>query len=170
VPDYYQGTELWDYSLVDPDNRRPVDYGVRSTLLDELQKRTPSPAELLASLDDGRAKLHVIRQGLAVRKTHAAVFHEGEYRALAADGGYEENVIAFSLSAGARSIVAIAPRLFANKLGERRAPLGEFWGEAGLSLPDGQFLDVMTQREHQGGRRRMSELLADFPVALLVKK
>jgi (1->4)-alpha-D-glucan 1-alpha-D-glucosylmutase len=170
VPDYYQGTELWDFSLVDPDNRRPVDYGVRSRLLDELEKRTPSPSELLASLDDGRAKLHVIRQGLALRKTHAAVFHEGEYRALAADGGYEENVIAFSLSAGARGIVAIAPRVFANKLGEKRAPIGDFWGEAGLSLPEGQFLDVMTQREHPGGRRRMSELLAEFPVALLVKR
>src|SRR5205814_6723132 len=69
VPDYYQGTELWDFSLVDPDNRRPVDYGVRANYLKQLERS--APAELLANLADGRAKLHVIRQGLAVRKAHA---------------------------------------------------------------------------------------------------
>src|SRR5207249_3167890 len=109
VPDYYQGTELWDFSLVDPDNRRPVEFGVRHRFLAELEKRPPKPAELLANLSDGLAKLHVIRQGLAVRKAHPGLFHGGEYRALHADGGCEENVIAFSL--GGR-IVAIAPRLF----------------------------------------------------------
>src|SRR6266850_549183 len=64
VPDYYQGTELWDFSLVDPDNRRPVDFRVRTKLLDQLARRPPDVAELLANLADGRAKLHVIRQGL----------------------------------------------------------------------------------------------------------
>src|SRR5213075_2988430 len=135
VPDYYQGTELWDFSLVDPDNRRPVDYGVRSRFLDALEKKPLGPEALLANLADGRAKLHVIRQGLAVRKTHAAVFHGGRYAPIYADAGYEENVIAFSLAGGGRTVVAVAPRLFAKRLGEGEAPIGDaFWAESRLAL------------------------------------
>src|SRR5437660_11420860 len=80
VPDFYQGTELWDFSLVDPDNRRPVDFATRAKFLDQLAARPPKPAALLANLSDGRAKLHVIRQGLAVRKAHPELFHGGKYR------------------------------------------------------------------------------------------
>ncbi|HUQ75262.1 MAG TPA: malto-oligosyltrehalose synthase [Burkholderiales bacterium] len=168
VPDYYQGTELWDFSLVDPDNRRPVEFGVRASILAELEKHPPSAAELLAKIGDGKAKMHVIRQGLAVRKAHPELFHGGEYRAIHADAGYEENVLAFSL--GGR-IVAVAPRLFAQKLREEAAPIGErFWAESRLVLPNGTFTDVMTGREHNGGSVRMSELLGEFPVALLVRR
>jgi len=167
VPDYYQGTELWDFSLVDPDNRRPVEFGVRATILDELEKRPPSPAELLADLSNGRAKMHVIRKGLALRKARPELFHGGEYRAMHADGGYEENVIAFSLGG---SIVAIAPRLFARRLGDAAAPIGDFWGEARLALPEGEFEDVLTGARHRGGARPLSELLGQFPVALLVMR
>jgi (1->4)-alpha-D-glucan 1-alpha-D-glucosylmutase len=171
VPDYYQGTELWDFSLVDPDNRRPVEYGVRSTFLDELLKARPAPAALLANIADGRAKLHVIRQGLAVRKSHAPVFHGGRYTPIYADAGYEENVIAFSLEAAGRCIVAVAPRLFARRLGEAAAPIGQpFWTESRLALPAGAYVDVMTQRGHNGGSVRLADLLADFPVALLVRR
>jgi len=172
VPDYYQGTELWDFSLVDPDNRRPVDYGIRSTLLEEHERKRPSPAALLANLADGRAKLHVIRQGLAVRKTHAALFHGGRYSPIYADAGFEENVIAFSLEAGGRMLVAVSPRLFAGKLAdERRAPIGQaFWAESRLTLPEGAYVDVMTQKGHNGGRARLADLLAEFPVALLVRR
>ena len=168
VPDYYQGTELWDFSLVDPDNRRPVDYGVRANYLKQLEQQTKSPAELLRNLSDGRAKLHVIRQGLAVRKAHPELFHGGEYRALHADGGYEDNVIAFSLGG---SVIAIAPRLFARHLAaDAIAPIGDFWGEARVTLPDGEFQDVITGASHRGGARRMAELLAAFPVALLLRR
>jgi (1->4)-alpha-D-glucan 1-alpha-D-glucosylmutase len=168
VPDYYQGTELWDFSLVDPDNRRPVEFGVRHRFLAELEKRPPKPAELLANLSDGRAKLHVIRQGLAVRKAHPALFHGGEYRALHADAGYEENVIAFSLGGG---IVAIAPRLFARRLQpDTLAPIGGFWGDAQLPLPDAEFQDVLTGARHAGGAAPLSRLLAEFPAALLLRR
>jgi len=167
VPDYYQGTELWDFSLVDPDNRRPVDFATRAKFLDQLAARPPKPADLLANLSDGRAKLHVIRQGLAVRKAHPELFHGGKYRALHADAGYEENVIAFSL--GDR-IVAVAPRLFARRLGDADAPIGEFWGEARLTLPQGEFEDVLSGARHSGGATALAELLPEFPVALLIKK
>jgi (1->4)-alpha-D-glucan 1-alpha-D-glucosylmutase len=168
VPDYYQGTELWHFSLVDPDNRRPVEFGVRSRILDALEQRFPSINDLLGNLQDGRAKMHVIRQGLAVRKAHPALFHGGRYAPIYADAGYEENVVAFSLSAGGRCVVAVAPRLFSGKLKDDPAPIGErFWADASLTLPEGDFEDVLTGRRHRGGRRAMAELLAYFPVALL---
>ena len=120
---------------------------------------------------DGRAKLHIIRQGLAVRKSHAPVFHGGVYTPLYADGGYEANVIAFSLGAAGRSVVAVAPRLFARRLGDAKAPIGEgFWAESRLALPEGAYVDVMTQRHHNGGSARLADLLAEFPVALLVRR
>jgi (1->4)-alpha-D-glucan 1-alpha-D-glucosylmutase len=127
-----------------------------------------SPAELLADLGDGRAKLHVIRQGLALRKAQPALFHGGEYQALHADGGWEEQVLAFSLSAGTSRLVAIAPRLFARRLGDALAPVGNFWADARLTLPEGDYEDVLTGRRHRGGTVQLSELLADLPVALLV--
>ncbi|HEY5900481.1 MAG TPA: malto-oligosyltrehalose synthase [Burkholderiales bacterium] len=168
VPDYYQGTELWDFSLVDPDNRRPVQFGVRAAFLDQLEKRPPSAAELLANLSDGRAKMHVIRQGLALRKAHPALFHGGRYSPIHADAGYEENVIAFSLAAGNRTLVAVAPRLFAARLKDAPAPIGSFWGDAALTLPQGNYRDVLTGREHRGGHTALGMLLAEFPVALLI--
>ena len=104
---------------------------------------------------------------LAVRKAHPALFHGGEYRALHADAGYEENVIAFSL--GGR-IVAVAPRLFARRLGDATAPIGGFWGGARLTLPEGEFEDVFTGARHTGGATPLSKLLAEFPVALLLRR
>jgi (1->4)-alpha-D-glucan 1-alpha-D-glucosylmutase len=167
VPDYYQGTELWDFSLVDPDNRRPVEFGVRARSLAALEKARPRPADLLGGLGDGLAKLHVIREGLRVRKAHPALFHGAEYRPLHADGGFEENVIAFSL--GGR-VVAVAPRLFARELGDAMAPIGSFWRDARLNLPEGEFTDVLTGARHAGGSTPMAQLLKEFPVALLLRE
>ena len=167
VPDYYQGTELWDFSLVDPDNRRPVDYGVRATFLKSLRDNA---SELLRNLPDGRAKMHVIRNGLEVRKKFPALFHGAKYTPLYADAGREENVIAFALSEG--SVVAVAPRLFSRLMdGDDAAPLGaKAWGEARLPL-DGQYLNVLTGERHEArGHVGVAQLLATFPVALLVRQ
>jgi len=169
VPDYYQGTELWDFSLVDPDNRRPVEFGVRHRILDSLIKHPAKASDLVEDLADGKAKMHVIRKGLELRKAHPQVFHGGKYRALYAERGCEENVIAFSLSAGGTTVIAVAPRLFARQL-ERNAPIGEFWGEAVLPLPEGEFEDVLTGAKHSGGRMPLARLLAEFPVALLATR
>jgi (1->4)-alpha-D-glucan 1-alpha-D-glucosylmutase len=167
VPDYYQGTELWDFSLVDPDNRRPVDYALRNKLLEENEK---DPAALLRSLSDGKAKLHVIRKGLEVRREHPRLFHGGRYTALHADGGREENVVAFVLSNASHALVAVAPRLFAGLMEEGElAPLGSrAWGEAKLGLPAGSYRNVLTDERVEGGARPLAELLGRFPVALLV--
>jgi (1->4)-alpha-D-glucan 1-alpha-D-glucosylmutase len=164
VPDYYQGTELWDFSLVDPDNRRPVDYALRRKLLTE-------DSDLLENLPDGRAKMHIIRKGLELRKKHPGLFHGAKYTPLYADHGREENIVAFSLSDGAHTVIAVAPRLFTNLMGANDiAPLGaKAWGAATLAL-EGSYVNVLTGERHAGGRVRVAELLATFPVALLVSE
>jgi (1->4)-alpha-D-glucan 1-alpha-D-glucosylmutase len=167
VPDYYQGTELWDFSLVDPDNRRPVDYALRKKLVEENER---DPAALLRSLSDGKAKLHVIRQGLAVRRAHPRLFHGGKYTPLHADGGREENIAAFALQHADHTVIPVAPRLFAGLMEEGElAPLGSrAWGEAKLELPAGSYRNVLTDERVEGGARPLAELLGRFPVALLV--
>jgi (1->4)-alpha-D-glucan 1-alpha-D-glucosylmutase len=163
VPDYYQGTELWDFSLVDPDNRRPVDYELRKKLLRETN------ADLLRNLTDGRAKMHILRKGLEVRKKFPALFHGAKYTPLYADAGREENVIAFALSEG--SVIAVAPRLFSRLMdGDDVAPLGQkAWGEARLPL-DGQYVNAITGERHEArGHVSVAQVLSTFPVALLVR-
>jgi (1->4)-alpha-D-glucan 1-alpha-D-glucosylmutase len=125
---------------------------------------------LLKNLADGRAKLHVIRKGLEVRKAHPALFHGGQYTALYADAGREDNVCAFALRSADATLVAVAPRIFARLMQpEDDAPIGEkIWGEASLNLPAGEFEDVLTGERHGGGPTPVSELLAQFPVALLL--
>jgi len=165
VPDYYQGTELWDFSLVDPDNRRPVDYELRKKLLKNSE-------DLLKNLADGRAKMHVIRKGLEIRKALPALFHGAAYTPLYADAGREENVIAFALSEGARSVIAVAPRLVSRLVeGGDVAPLGaKAWGESRLPM-EGEYLNVLTGERHEarGGHVGLAQILATFPVALLVR-
>jgi (1->4)-alpha-D-glucan 1-alpha-D-glucosylmutase len=168
VADYYQGTELWDFSLVDPDNRRPVDFPLRKKLLAE----SASPGEMIDNLSDGRAKLYVIRKGLELRKAHPALFCGGSYSPLYADGGREQNVLAFALRAGGRTLVAIAPRLFARLMQPNDlAPIrSRVWGDARLPRPQMAFEDGLPGRGHAGGATLLGELLADFPVALLLSQ
>jgi (1->4)-alpha-D-glucan 1-alpha-D-glucosylmutase len=174
VPDYYQGTELWDFSLVDPDNRRPVDYGLREKSLKEME-RDARPEDLLASLSDGRAKLHVIRRGLEVRRRFPELFHGGAYVPLYADAGREENVCAFALRQNGAAVVAVAPRLFLGLMDEAGdAPLGSrAWGEARLALPEGMngtLENVLTGETHRIGEGAVpvAGLLGRFPVGLFV--
>jgi (1->4)-alpha-D-glucan 1-alpha-D-glucosylmutase len=167
VPDYYQGTELWDFSLVDPDNRRPVDYTLRKRVISS----AADPEELLKNLPDGRAKLHVIRKGLEVRRKFSALFHGAKYTPLYADGGREENIIAFALGEGTPSVVAVAPRLFSRLMEpDDLAPLGaKAWGDSKITVAgEGEYVNVLTGETHRGPELRIADLLASFPVALLV--
>ena len=164
VPDFYQGTELWDFSLVDPDNRRPVDYARRRALLKALASSTSRG--LLADLPDGKAKLHVVSKGVELRRKWEDAYLNPVYRPLYADAGREENIVAFTLG---EKVVAVAPRLFAGLMSDGDlAPLGEkAWGRSRLVLPQARFEDVLTGRKHAGGSTRVADLLAAFPVALL---
>jgi (1->4)-alpha-D-glucan 1-alpha-D-glucosylmutase len=165
VPDYYQGSELWDFSLVDPDNRRPVDFDLRGRLLRE-------KGDFLKNLSTGAAKLHVIRQGLAVRRRFPQLFQGARYTPLYADGGMEDKLCAFALKDHQTCVVALAPRLMASLMEERDpAPIGpRIWRESRLVVPQGEYTDVMTGRAISGGSRPMAEILAEFPVALLATR
>jgi (1->4)-alpha-D-glucan 1-alpha-D-glucosylmutase len=155
VPDFYQGTEVWDLSLVDPDNRRPVDYELRRRLLADLE-RGMTPEEILARMDEGLPKLWLIRQGLHLRRRLPEAFRR-DYEPLRASGPRADHAVAF-LRGGA--VVAVAPRL--------PLRLGGDWGETVLELPPGSWRNELTGEEVEGGApRTLSGLLARFPVALL---
>jgi (1->4)-alpha-D-glucan 1-alpha-D-glucosylmutase len=156
VSDTYQGTELWNLSLVDPDNRRPVDYACRAKLLAALDERAAAdPAglclELTSDLPSGRAKLYVVSRLLRLRRERPAAF-AGDYVPLPVD----ERVFAFVRGG---QVVTVAPRLTAT---------GGDWGEAAVPLPPGDWRDVFTGRTH-ASPVPVGELLALFPVAVLVK-
>jgi (1->4)-alpha-D-glucan 1-alpha-D-glucosylmutase len=186
VPDFYQGTELWDLNLVDPDNRRPVDFARRRALLAELDARAAAgrdlaglARELLAAWTDGRVKLYVIRRALALRRAAADLFRDGEYVPLAADGPAAGHVCAFARRLGEAVVLAVVPRLAARLTGGgRELPVGPgVWRGTALLLPDGiarqGFRDAFTGAiletgERDGGRiLRLADVLAGFPVALL---
>jgi len=154
VPDFYQGTELWDFSLVDPDNRRPVDYEKRAALL----RRLPKPATLLRHWRDGRVKMFVTTRSLAARTR----FHDGAYRAI--DSG-TPNAVAFQRGADALIVV---PRLTTQLVKPSRFPLGEIWGEHALAVP-GRWRNAFTEEIVEGDLLPLRNVFASFPVAILEK-
>src|SRR5207253_4500898 len=134
VPDIYQGNEIWDFSLVDPDNRRPVDYTQRRKMLAELESIDMDACvdrglidSLVTGMRDGRCKLFVTWKVLQFRRDHAALFRDGEYLPLRVSGEYAANVCAFARRHEGKLTVTIAPRLYLRLLGPERedAPLGE---------------------------------------------
>ena len=152
VPDLYQGGELWDLSLVDPDNRRPVDFGRRARLLDEVERL--DAATVQARDDEGAPKLFLISRALALRARRPDAF-AGSYRALPAHGARAGDVVAYARS---DEVVAVAPRGLIGR--------GD-WGDTGLTLPDGRWTDVLTGATHQAPSATVARLVSGFPVALL---
>jgi (1->4)-alpha-D-glucan 1-alpha-D-glucosylmutase len=165
VPDFYQGSELWDLSLVDPDNRREVNFGQRAEIARRVE--SASPAELLGDWRSGAIKLWLTRALLKFRGEHARLFQEGGYHALEAGGVFAENVLAFVRAQGSDAVVAVVPRL-ASRLG--CPPLGLVWEDTTIGgIPEMKaWREILTGREFPGGDRlRVSELLAELPVAVL---
>ena len=161
VPDLYQGGELWDHSLVDPDNRRPVDYDVRRSVLNELQSRSlPDAAQYaLEHFEDGSPKLWVLTQALRLRLERPTSFDaSGSYTPLLADGPKFDHVVAYLR---ADDVICIAPRLPHRLAGN--------WSGTTLQLPEGRWTDRLTGQLFHGGVARLAALLDHFPVALLVK-
>src|SRR5438094_8940135 len=109
VPDIYQGNEIWDYSLVDPDNRRPVDYKQRRDMLEALP--TATIEELLRNWPDGRIKMFLTQRLLQFRREHVDLFHRGEYLPLRASGTLAECCVSFARELAGKWIIVIAPRL-----------------------------------------------------------
>jgi (1->4)-alpha-D-glucan 1-alpha-D-glucosylmutase len=156
VPDFYQGTELWDLSLVDPDNRRPVDYTLRRRLLAALEGMPVE--EIWKRIDEGLPKLWLIRQALKLRQRPQLLEPESGYRPLVARGEKSAHVVAFLRG---ERIVTVVPRLVIK--------LGGDWGETKLELPDGRWENVLGGDAFAGGEVRLIELFKRFPVALLCR-
>jgi len=170
VPDLYQGCEFWDLSLVDPDNRRPVDYAARERALDGMADLDSGEA-LLEGWRDGRVKQFVLARTLALRAREPGLFARGEYVPLAAS---EERVVAFARTLEGQAVVVAAPRLAAARLapGPRLALDPEAWGDAALDPPGeaAGWRHLFTGETFRGdaGALPLARLFARFPVALLV--
>jgi (1->4)-alpha-D-glucan 1-alpha-D-glucosylmutase len=165
VADVYQGTEIVDRSLVDPDNRRPVDYGRRSrllTLLDDERPILDTLADLPAAERLDAEKLLVTSRALRLRRQHPDWFVGGGYTPVATSAG---NAIAFGRGPGPGS--AVSAITVATRLPVALARYGG-WGEHTLTLPGGTWTDLLSGRQVSGHSCRLADLLSDFPVALLV--
>jgi len=188
VPDFYQGTEVWDLSLVDPDNRRPVDYPARVAALRDLRARIEAAdlgdlaRELVECWADGRIKLYTVHRALSCRRAAPDLFRAGRYVPLATAGQHAAHVCAFARHGTAGAVIVVAPRLTARLTGNgARLPLGtEAWADTQVLLPPeiagAADVDVFTGAElrsvaREGGSTlAVADLLAEFPVALLRPK
>ena len=188
VPDLYQGCEFWDFSLVDPDNRRPVDYEARETSLAAIDREIASGRDLadlgrqlFRDADTGAIKQYIIAQVLRHRCDHIALYATGSYRPLETDGASKDRVVAFGRHHSGDAVIAVAPRLVAGLMGDdgTRPPLGrDVWGSTRILLPDGsiprlwrdRFTGRVVEVEDVDGSPSLfvGDLLRDIPVALLL--
>ena len=180
VPDIYRGTEFLDFSLVDPDNRRPVDYDARQRTLGELLGREHSGncaelcREMLESYKDSRAKMWTTVQAMRFRRDNPTVFRQGEYSPLYASAPHREHAIAFARSTESQRVIVAVPRFVRTLMqGNPKPPVGEdAWKDAAIELPGesrGEFRNVLTgeQVTARDGHLLCREVFASFPVALL---
>ena len=175
VPDLYQGAELWDFSLVDPDNRRPVDYAAHAVAM----SGQAAPLRLVEAWHDGRVKMHVIRQALALRRREPELFRHGGYLPLRVQGDARQHVLAYAREYRGRTVIVVTPHCCASMVlsGASEPPLPHIapslWGDTAVMvadhLPDGMVGNMLTAGECrvQDGLLLLRDVLVEFPVALL---
>ena len=157
VPDLYQGTELWDLSLVDPDNRRPVDYGIRRALLAEVQ--ILPVADIVRRSDEGLPKLWAIHRLLSVRQERPVSFSaKGDYNQLAAQGPKAGHLVGYMRG---DDVIVLAPRL--------PFLLGGYWSGTTIELPSGEWKNEFTMSTVPGERVKLQSIFEQFPIALLTR-
>lgn len=170
VPDLYQGTDGWDLSLVDPDNRRPVDYPAREADM----RRHRAPAEALPHWRDGAVKQAVIRSLLALRAERPALFAAGAYLPLALEGVHCQRALAFARILRDEMVIVVAPRLCAELVSDLPLVPAQAWQDTRIVVPEqwgGRFEDYFTKRELAvGTRASLNDLLGQMPVAILVAR
>jgi len=163
VPDIYQGTEIWDLSLVDPDNRRPVDYTQRRQMLEGFENA--SAVELLTDWKSGRIKLFMLQRLLRFRREHPELFGASSYQSVGVTGLHAGKIIAFERKGDSGRLVVVVPRA-SSSLGF--APIGDAWGNAVLDLAiDGTWTDVLTGENVSDYSEKVSSVLAKLPFAIL---
>jgi len=165
VPDIYQGQEVWDFSLVDPDNRRPVDYKTRGSLLSKVEK--VRPAELMDKWQDGRLKLFITVRLLQLRTQHPDLFVEGDYHPIQATGTFASNCIAFRRTHGATTLYVVAPRL-TSQVGS--PPVGPCWQDTSLTeIANGELRNIFTNETIQcTSGLELQKALSTLPVGVFI--
>jgi (1->4)-alpha-D-glucan 1-alpha-D-glucosylmutase len=167
VPDIYQGNEIWDFSLVDPDNRRPVDYHGRREMLDSLGHG--SPGELLQQWPDGRIKMLLTQRLLHFRREHPALFQDGRYLPLPANGTFADCCVSFAREYDGKWTVVVLPRL-SSRVGF--PPIGEKWKDTTVAFPEslssegGKEMFTGHELRVDGGVIKISEALVALPFAV----
>ena len=180
VPDFFQGTELFEATLTDPDNRRPVDFSAREALFASLPALgtresdvVPQVRRMLANWETGQIKLHVIRALLHLRRELPGVFADGSYVPLEASGPRGTNVVAWWRRQGSHWVLAVIPRLTLECAGPGRFPTGtRVWGNTSCLLPKSaprSYVDVVTGRTVTATRGRLdvANILGVLPIAVL---
>ncbi|MBE0425728.1 MAG: malto-oligosyltrehalose synthase [Nitrospirae bacterium] len=185
VPDFYQGTDIWDFSLVDPDNRRPVDYEVRKKMLQKLRSRQSEiplqdlARELTINRENGMIKLYLLYKSLNYRREKRALFDRGEYLPLEVMEGKADNVCAFARRIANREIVIAAPRFFTKLISQPEdLPLGKaVWNDSFIVVPfaeDGTKYcniftgETLTARNYKNATSlALSEVFLNFPVTVM---
>jgi len=183
VPDIYQGCELWQFTLMDPDNRRPVDYDLRRRLLDDVKRLDDGAPEelpghlrpLLDDMGDSRVKLYLIRRALGLRRVHEDLFRDGDYLPLNVRGERADHVCTFARRLDERALIAIVPRLTVALLADGQTlPCGDaVWADTATDLPEDlagrSWRNVLTGERHAAASTlRLANALAAFPVGLLL--
>ncbi|HEX9297871.1 MAG TPA: malto-oligosyltrehalose synthase, partial [Polyangiaceae bacterium] len=181
IPDFYQGSEYWSFNLVDPDNRRPIDFADRHRALDELLsalERDPAALarELFQRPEDGRIKLLVTALALRFRRANEPLFRDGGYERCDVEGRSASQVVAFARTGRDKAAVAIVGRFF-TRFGERAgAPVGECWRETFVKVPAWlerhEFRDILTNRllprkSNDACVLDLEQVFATLPVALI---
>jgi len=180
VPDFYQGTEFWDLNLVDPDNRRPVDYGLRKWLFNEMRSRESVDRlklleELLSTKEDGRIKLFLIYKALLVRNKERDLFKKGAYIPLETAGRHKNSILSFAREYKPLWMITIAPRFLTDVVRENKYPFGmKVWHDTHIQLPDqapSTWQDMITGLTFTVDKKlSVGEVLKHFPVALLLNR
>jgi (1->4)-alpha-D-glucan 1-alpha-D-glucosylmutase len=178
VPDFYQGAELWDLSLVDPDNRRPVDFEKRRAMLAGIRERDDADIgllvqDLLATIEDGKIKLFLIYRALKAKKANRDIFRSGAYLPLEPAGRFKNHVIAFAWRYEQQWALVVAPRFLSHLIQEGDFPLGrQVWQDTEVIMPDGApatWRNVITGEVLSAGKALfVGDIVLSFPVALLV--
>ncbi|KKD34686.1 MAG: malto-oligosyltrehalose synthase [Limnoraphis robusta] len=179
IPDFYQGTELWDLSLVDPDNRRPVDFEQRLSFLQEIKRRcktgmTSLLEDLMATCEDGRLKLFCIVRVLEARQQYVELFQYGNYVPLKVMGQHQERIMAFARIHEQQTAIVVIPRFLTRVVEPGKFPIGdEVWGDTAIEIPQGSesdWCEVITDSKIAANNViPVRAILQHFPVGLLVK-
>jgi (1->4)-alpha-D-glucan 1-alpha-D-glucosylmutase len=171
VPDIYQGNEIWNFALVDPDNRRPVDYKRCAEMLSCLSSKTPE--ELLQNWPDGRIKMFLTQRALQFRNEHVDLFRSGNYLPLPASGTFADHCIAFARQLDRHAVIVIVPRI-SSRVGF--PPIGDRWKDTTIELPEGfpleRWRQVITGHEFwiKDRRVRLADVMSILPFAMIANQ